>query len=196
MEIIKRPDIPGSDNTAASNEKPLEGDTEKVVVAKGTPTMQGTLETINSARRKCTLSETVKNLLLTQLRAELSNYDLYSSFELYFENEGLPKISKYWHSRAEEELMHHSWIKMYLMNCGAVIQYPEVPITKVDITDRLSPFKDTVDREIETTGGINRIMNAAITESDWATVAFLLGDSDEEGKLIREQVRIFCLKMW
>lgn len=180
--------IPGAINTAAQNETPLENAEQHVEEGRGPETMSGTIKTINPKRRQCTISENIQNLLCTQLRAELSNYNLYNTFALYFEHVGLWKMATYWRARSEEENMHHTWIRNYLAACDAKIEYPDVPITKVDITDRVTPFADTVDREIETTSGINRIMNEAMKESDWATVAFLMGDSDEEGKLIREQV--------
>lgn len=180
--------IPGTTNTAAENEKPLEQAEQQVVEQKGPETMADTDKTINSRRRQCTISENIQNLLCTQLRAELSNYNLYNTFALFFEREGLWKMAEYWRARSEEENMHHTWIRNYLASCDARIEYPEVPVTKIDIRNRVAPFADTVDREIETTSGINRIMNEAMKESDWATVAFLMGDSDEEGKLIREQV--------
>lgn len=180
--------IPASDNTAARNEKPIEKATEQVAKGSGNKTMEDTLATINTKRRTCTISDKMQNMLCTQMRAELANYNLYNTFALYFGHEGLAKLAAYWKARADEENLHHTWIRNYLIACDARIEYPDVPITKVDITNKITPFSDTVDREIETTGGINRIMNEAMNESDWATVHFLMGSNDEDGQLIKEQV--------
>jgi ferritin len=84
--------------------------------------------------------------------------------------------------------MHHEWIRNYLMQCNVEFEYPEVPAVNVDIDDNLIPFKNTVDREIETTGGINNIVNQAKVENDYATLKFLNGDGDEFGMLVKEQI--------
>ena len=190
MRVIDKngKEIPGSSNTAADNEAPYKEAKQEVVNQDGPDTMTGTEEAIRKARRKCTISDNMVKLLCTQMRAELSNYTLYNSFASYFNKEGLHKISEYWKARADEENMHHKWIRNYLNICDAIIEYPDVPPTKIDVTDRVVPFADTVDREIETTGGINILMNAAVKESDWATVHFLMGSNDEDGQLIKEQV--------
>ncbi len=187
MRVLKNENgVPGSNNPAAINEQPYQE--AKKSGEDGPQTMNSTEEAINKARRKCTISDNMVKLLCTQMRAELSNYTLYNTFASYFNSEGLYKIEEYWKARADEENMHHKWIRNYLNMCDALIEYADVPPTKIDITDKIVPFADTVDREIETTGGINILMNAATKESDWATVAFLMGDDDEHGQLVREQV--------
>lgn len=181
--------IPNNEeNPAVVDSKPYE-EAEKIANDKsGESTMEGTEKAINKARRECTISDNMIKLLVMQLRAELSNYTLYNTFASYFNKIGLHKLAKYWEGRANEEDLHHKWILGYLHRCDAKFEYPEVPATNVDITDRLMPFKATVDREIETTGGINFIVNEALKEGDWATFTFLMGDSDEEGKLVKEQI--------
>lgn len=177
-----------SNNPAVENEKPYKEAEEVVNKANGNNTMADTDKAINKERRECTISKNMVSLLVTQLRAELANYNLYNTFATYFNKEGLHKLAKYYEGRANEENLHHKWILNYLHVCDAEFQYPEIPIIKVDITDRLMPFRNTVDREIETTGGINFIINQALKEQDWATFAFLMGNSPVEGKLCPEQI--------
>ena len=43
--------------------------------------------------------------------------------------------------------------------------------------------------------GINKIVDQALKEGDWATFAWLNGDDPKAGKLVMEQVN-FCLKVW
>jgi ferritin len=197
MKVIEsNKGIPGSNNPATESNQPYQEAQQLVEANKGSQTMSGTEEAIRKARRKCTISDNMVKLLCTQMRAELSNYTLYNSFASYYNGEGLYKIAEYWLARADEENVHHKWIRNYLNMCDAVIEYPEIPPTKVDITDKVAPFADTVDREIETTGGINLLVNEAMKESDWATVKFLMGDDDESGQLVKEQVDIiFCLEV-
>lgn len=174
-------------NPAVVNPQPYK-EAEKEVQNNTDPaTLNTTNRSINKERRLCTISKHMVDLLVTQLRAELTNYTLYNTFATYFNELGLHKVAKYWEGRADEENLHHKWILKYLHQCDAQFTYPDVPATNVDITNKLMPFEATVDREIETTGGINFIANEAMKEADWATFAFLMGD-DEDGKLVREQV--------
>ncbi len=140
------------------------------------------------SRRKCPLSDNMIKHLVKQISAELSNHSLYLTFANYFDTEGLSKLGKYFRDRAHEEYNHHNWIFEYLCDNDAVFQYPPVPPVNVDITDRIFPFSATVDREIETTMSINRIVDLAKEEGDWATFNWLLSDDDETGKLILEQI--------
>lgn len=171
------------------NGNPIQTKTEQgVQTASATPTMQYTEKNIDKSRRICPLSTTIVEMLVKQMSAELANHSLYMTFANYFEVEGLPKLGIYWVGRAKEEYLHHEWIYKYLTDNDALFQYPSVPAINVDITDRVMPFASTVDREIETTRGINIIVDQAMKEGDWATFQWLNGESKEEGMLVREQV--------
>lgn len=152
------------------------------------PTMKYTEKVIDTSRRKCPLSTVMIEMLVKQMSAELANHSLYMTFANYFEVEGLPRLGIYWRGRAREEYLHHEWIFEYLTDNDALFQYPPVPPIKIDITDRIMPFAATVDREIETTMSINKIVDQAMKEGDWATEAWLKGDDEEKGKLVLEQI--------
>ena len=142
------------------------------------PTMQYTEKNIDESRRKCTLSSVMVEMLVKQMSAELANHSLYRTFANYFDVEGLPKLATYWLGRAAEEYLHHEWIYKYLTTNDALFQYPPVPAIKVNI----------VNREIETTMGINKIVDQAQKEGDWATFQWLNGEDEDEGRLVKEQV--------
>lgn len=183
------------ENPAIVSDAPYQEARKNVAANEGPDTMQGTEKAINKERRRCTISKEIINMLVTQLQAELTNFTLYKTFATYFGNKGLDKLAEYWEARAGEEHMHHEWICDYLRDCDADFQYPTIPNIKVDITTDIDPFAHTVDREIETTGGINDIATAAGNLGDWATVAFLLGQlKDDNSGLIPEQVN-FCLEI-
>ena len=155
-----------NNNPEVENQAPYQ-EAEKVATKEDTPqTMEGTEKAINKAKRSCTISDKMINLLLTQLRGELSNYTLYNTFAVYYGCNGLTKLKEYWLARANEEKMHHEWIRNYLISCNVIFEYPEVPAVNVNVDDNLTPFKDTVDREIETTGGINNIVNERISQEE------------------------------
>lgn len=139
-------------------------------------------------RRICTLSDKMVELLLRQLSHELYNHNLYRSFANYYGINGLAVLESYYIKRAEEEKLHHDWIINYLNYNDAAIIYPEVPEIKEDWDDPVTPFKLTVDKEIETTNLIKEMVNYSLAEKDWFTFAWLMGNSPVEGKLLPEQV--------
>lgn len=159
-----------------------------VQTVDATPTMEYTEKNIDKRRRTCTLSSVMIEMLVKQMSAELANHSLYRTFANFFDVEGLPKLAIYWLGRAAEEYLHHEWIYKYLTTNDALFQYPSVPAIKVNITDRIMPFAATVDREIETTMSINKIVDQAQKEGDWATFQWLNGEDEEEGRLVKEQV--------
>ena len=144
-------------------------------------------------RRICALSDKIVELLLRQLQHELYNHNLYRSFANYYGINGLAVLESYYIKRAEEEKLHHDWIINYLNYNDAAVIYPEIPEIKEDWDDPVTPFKLTVDKEIETTNLIKEIVNESLAEKDWFTFAWLMGNSPIEGKLLPEQVFYFAV---
>lgn len=182
-------------NPSIQNQEPLKEAVDKVKQAEGSDSMETTEKVINKSQRKSLISDEMALLFITQLQSELANHNLYNTFASYYNQKGLYKLVDYWKGRASEEYLHHQWVFNYLNQCNVFFEYPEIPIIKVSIEDDLDPFKFTVDREIETTGSINNIMNLAIDEKDFLTIAFLLGNGTVDGKLIPEQSEEMKLSM-
>ena len=174
-------------NPYLDDEEALEEDSKEIEKNEGDDSMKDTEKSINKDLRKCLISKEVSLLFITQLQHELANHNLYKTFASYYNEKGLFKLVKYWEGRAAEEYIHHQWIYNYLNQCNVYFEYPEIPNIKVKFDNLTTPFKATVDREIETTGGINNIMNQAMKEGDYLTMSFLLGTGTVEGKLIPEQ---------
>lgn len=141
-----------------------------------------------TSRRKCPLSDKIIEMLVKQLGCEIANHNLYKTFANYFAAEGLNQLEAYWNGRANEEMVHHGWIYDYLTENDALFQYPPIPAINIEIKDRVTPFEATVDREIETTLGINKIVDQAMKEGDWATFQWLNGSNPEDGMLVKEQI--------
>ena len=127
---------------------------------------------IDKNRRYCTIDESLAEMLITQLGAELSNKHLEEYFKM----------------RAAEEELHHIWIYDYLGYNDVEFLYPAVAEINVDIKNRVDPFLLTVDKEIETTMSIYKIYEKAQELKDYATMAWLNGCGPIDGKLVPEQV--------
>lgn len=140
------------------------------------------------SRRKCTLSKEIQQLLLRQLKHELQNHNIYMNFANYFGVRGLVVLEEYFKQRADEEYLHHSWVRKYLNENDAEYIYPTIEQFDKEITDMVTPFKLTVDLEIQTTQMIYEIVDQAANEGDWATFNWLNGHDKETGMLVNEQV--------
>lgn len=140
------------------------------------------------SRRECTLSKEIQELLLRQLKHELQNHNIYMNFANYFGVRGFVVLEEYFKLRADEEYLHHSWIRKYLNENDAEYIYPTIDQFDKKIVDMVDPFKMTVDLEIETTQMIYEIVDQAATECDWATFNWLNGHDPVTGMLVNEQV--------
>lgn len=134
------------------------------------------------ANRKLQLvSQEVGNLLIKQIAHELKNHSLYKSFANYFSVEGVPDLETYYNKRASEEYKHHEWIIDYLSESNCKVMYPAIEQNTEVISDYITPFSQTITREILTTQMIYTIYDLCLTEKDYMTAAWLLE------KLIKEQ---------
>ncbi len=143
---------------------------------------------IDKDRRICPLDDELAEMLIYQLGKELENKHLYLSFSNFFDVNGLSKLAEYYKLRSDEEELHHKWIFDYLSYNDVYFQYPAIDEIDIDIKDRLTPFQITVDKEIETTMGINSIVSKALELKDWQTFGWLMGNGPVEGKLAMEQL--------
>lgn len=139
-------------------------------------------------RRISSISDTLRDMFVNQLAHELKNFCLYNSFAVYYSCKGLDKLGQYFKDRANEELVHQGWIMDYLTTCDAVFSYPVISANDIaPIDDDVTPFRLSIDREIETTEMIKDIAKQAVAEGDFLTLAFLNGNYNE-ARLIPEQI--------
>lgn len=138
-------------------------------------------------RNRSTMSEGMITLLVEQVGHELHNHNLYKSFANYFGSEGLHLLEKYYNMRADEELLHHNWIVKHLSDRDVVFNYPAVPEVK-EITGHMEILRETCIVEEDTTNLIYAIADLAKEENDWLTLAWLMGNSETDGKLLMEQL--------
>jgi ferritin len=145
-------------------------------------------EKLDIKRRQRPLSEDIQKLLLRQLKHELYNHNLYMSFSNFYGVQGLAILEEYYKQRADEEYLHHSWIRKYMNENDVAYIYPDIPAISETFEDNVTPFKLTVDKEIETTQLIYEMVDAAWEEGDWATFNWLNGNDPVNGRLVQEQV--------
>ncbi len=133
-------------------------------------------------RKLSLISPTLSELLVKQIAHELKNRNLYLSYANFFSVEGIVDLEKYYRKRAEEENNHHQWIMDYLSDGDCKFIYPAIEQNAEKYEDYITPFKQTIDREILTTQMLYAIYEAAIDEKDFMMSSWLYE------KLIKEQI--------
>lgn len=137
---------------------------------------------------KCPLSKKIQELLVRQLKHELQNHNIYMNFANYFGTRGLTKLEQYFVERANEEYLHHTWIRKYLNENDVEFVNPVIDSFDEKIDDMLMPFEATVELENYTTELIHEITDQAFDERDWLTFSWLTGNDKNKGMLLVEQV--------
>ena len=93
------------------------------------------------SRRECTLSAEIQKLLLRQLKHELQNHNAYMNFANYFGVRGFVILEEYYKQRADEEYLHHSWIRKYLNENDSEYIYPTIEQFDKKVEDMVDPLR-------------------------------------------------------
>lgn len=123
------------------------------------------------------LSDKIVDKLIEQISHEMYNHNLYSGFANYYKIKGLEDLYQYYTKRAHEELEHHRWIIDYLNENHIGFVYPTIPEVTETYDDLITPFELTLDKEIETTNLILKIVDLAQEDKDWITFNWLMRDN-------------------
>lgn len=119
------------------------------------------------------ISQALSGLMNAQVGNELGASNQYVQIASYFDGEALSKLAKFFYAQAEEEREHAMKFVHYLMDVGASLSIAGIPATKTDIGTAEKAFEMSLGWEQEVTGQINRMMELAIQEKDYASQAFL-----------------------
>lgn len=137
----------------------------------------------NTMRQTKLLSDLMSGLLLKQLKHELQNFQLYTSFSNFFAIKGIIALEDYFAKQAAGEKSHHDWVYSYLNEADCRVKYPSSDIGELqNVTSIMDPFTKALAREVETTQMIYTVYEAALAEKDYMTASWLLE------KLIKEQI--------
>jgi ferritin len=117
--------------------------------------------------------EKIVRLLNKQLNHELYSSYLYLSMSSYFETEKLSGFAAWMKIQSREEYTHAMKLYDYVqqVNEQVVLQKIEAPVNKW--TSPLNVFQETYKHEKQITASIDELVEAALTEKDYATFNFL-----------------------
>jgi ferritin len=119
------------------------------------------------------ISKALADLMNAQVGNELGASNQYLQIASYFDGEALSRLAKFFYDQAEEEREHAMKFVHYLMDVGATLSISAIPATNTDIGTAEKAFEMSLAWEQEVTAQINRMMDLAIQEKDYASQAFL-----------------------
>jgi ferritin len=115
-----------------------------------------------------------------QIKAELESAYIYLSMSTYFEDTNLKGMAHWTKKQAQEEMEHAEKFMEHLYARGArvVLEALAKPATKFE--GPLVVFKEVLKHERYVTGRINKMMDLAIEEKDYAAQSMLNWFIDEQ----------------
>ena len=115
----------------------------------------------------------MEELLNRQMNAEFYNSHLYQAMAGWFEGQGLPGFAHWMEAQAEEEREHALKFYAHLKERRAGIVVGAVPAAPTRYKNALAAFQAAFDHEVHVSREINKMMETALAEKDFAAVELL-----------------------
>jgi ferritin len=119
------------------------------------------------------LNETVEKKINSQINAELFSAYLYYSMANYFESISLPGAAHWMRKQTIEEMIHVQKFVSYVNERRGTVKLEAIEGPQTEWKSPLDAFEAAYEHEIHITGRINKLLDAALKESDHATANFL-----------------------
>jgi ferritin len=126
------------------------------------------------------LKEKVMNAINDQINAEFYSAYLYLSMAAWFENKGLSGFANWMRIQYQEETAHAMKFFDYVVERGGRVILTPIASVETDFISVVEIFEKALAHEEYITDRINKIMDVAIAESDYASRSFLDWFVDEQ----------------
>ena len=119
------------------------------------------------------ISEKMLKALNTHLNEELYSSYLYLSMAAYFEAKNLKGFANWMRIQASEEQMHGMKFFNFILQKGGKVSLAQINAPELDWKSISEVFADTLKHEQKISSLINKLVEVAMTEKDYATNTFL-----------------------
>jgi ferritin len=119
------------------------------------------------------ISDKMQRALNEQLNLELYSAYVYASMAAHFEYKNLHGIANWFEVQVKEELGHSAKFYKYINDQGAPVALAAIAQPPTEFKSPVAAFEESLNHERKVTQSINNLMGQAVSESDYATVAFL-----------------------
>ena len=126
------------------------------------------------------VAESLQEALNRQINLELRAHYAYLALSAYFENIGLKGFAGWVYHHAEEEMVHAMKIYHYLLTRRERVKLFAIPEPDETWDSPMSALEYALHHEEKVTESINRLVQLAREEADFATDSFLQWFVDEQ----------------
>lgn len=119
------------------------------------------------------LSDKMVELLNAQINLEFASSNIYLQMSAWAESEGLTGCARFLKLQAAEEMEHMQKFFDYVLEKDAMSVLGAIPAPPREFESISDLFQRVYKHECHVTESINKIVNAAHDERDWATFNFL-----------------------
>jgi len=126
------------------------------------------------------ISEKMVKALNDQINAELNSAYLYSAMQAYFLSINLEGFAHWMNVQTQEEKTHADKFYNFINERNARIELEAIPKPQKDWKSVLDAFEAAYKHEQYITGRINKLMEQAKAENDYATESLLKWFVDEQ----------------
>jgi len=115
----------------------------------------------------------MQKALNTHLNEEFYSSYLYLSMAAFFEAKNLKGFANWMRLQSAEEQMHGMKFFNFILQKGGKVTLAEIGAPKIEWKSIPEVFADTLKHEQKISGLINKLVEVAMTEKDYATNTFL-----------------------
>jgi ferritin len=126
------------------------------------------------------LGEKIQSALNDQINLELTAFYTYLSMSAFFESEGLKGFASWMRHHSDEEMVHAMKIYDFINSRRGRVTLQPVGAPPATWARPLDVFEDALRHEQKVTASINRLVELARAERDFATDSFLQWFVDEQ----------------
>lgn len=119
------------------------------------------------------ISEKMQNALNSHLNEEFYSSYLYLSMAAYFEAKNLKGFANWFRIQTQEEHMHGMKFFDFILQKGGKVTLSQIATPKIKWKTIAEVFNDTLVHEQKITSLINKLVEVAMAEKDFATHTFL-----------------------
>jgi ferritin len=119
------------------------------------------------------LTPKMQKALNTHLNEEFYSSYLYLSMAAYFEAKNLKGFANWFRIQTQEEHVHGMKFFDFILQKGSKVTLSQINTPKIEWKDIKEIFSDTLKHEQKITGLINKLIEIAMQEKDFATNNFL-----------------------
>ncbi len=126
------------------------------------------------------LKEKVLKAINDQINKEYYSAFLYLSMSAWFQGKGFPGFANWMYIQYQEEMTHGNKFFKYVHDRGSQVYLKAIAQVDTDFESVVSVFEKALEHEQYVTASINKIMDLAVADSDYATQSFLRWFIDEQ----------------